>query len=651
MTDEQILEILETWSDEFNVADIIASFFRWLGFGIAKGIAGLAAELEDLAKKIYTLLPELIADTEVGNFINEAKPLLTVLLGLSIMAAGYIIIVKKDGKANVLQNFLILFVVITVMPLMSGKVATLTMGASQGIFGITEQGSAAAYDVIDDNIADLYMLMEEDRLTSSEKDHDRILKSKDKNVISPDKMSVASIKIKSTLDYDENNFGYYDKLTKREIDVSPSGQPYLVKLNGGIFDATHDYYYRYHVNWFVMLTSLIAMFITLGLTCIRLAKMLWEIIMDMFIAPFVAVTDVATGQRIKELLRNFLSLFAVMGIISVIIGVYNLGMRILSTWQSTGKIGGVVYLVLLISLAILTIDGPSIIQRIYGIDAGGKGPLAMLSGLYYGSRMAKEAAKAPVKMAATGVALGKKGYNTVSDLKKKATKEKQKSEQIDHDSVSSPSAPATGGKGKTTYSSNKAVAKDEPLHSRETARNTARSAPTSRSNRKPEPEPKTMAASAVGLGAASALSQNGSKQNPFAHHSSSDANTKTPLSSGRTQAKGSTKGRDVASGNSSQSLRSISLRKGSVSSPKVNGVKFSANSGKMPTLSSIKNKPLTSNKQMASRNDTYQTTDNRIISSLRSKDGFEGGSQQNIVQQKAKPERNVKSFGQRRTLK
>ena len=148
MTDEQILEILETWSDEFNVADIIASFFRWLGFGIAKGIAGLAAELEDLAKKIYTLLPELIADTEVGNFINEAKPLLTVLLGLSIMAAGYIIIVKKDGKANVLQNFLILFVVITVMPLMSGKVATLTMGASQGIFGITEQGSAAAYDVI-----------------------------------------------------------------------------------------------------------------------------------------------------------------------------------------------------------------------------------------------------------------------------------------------------------------------------------------------------------------------------------------------------------------------------------------------------------------------------------------------------------------------
>ncbi len=426
MTDQQIIDILNTWQTEFAVADILTSFLRRLGFLVATGIANLAADLENLAKTMYALFPDLIADAGISEFITESKPLLTVLLALAIMATGYIIIVKKEGKSNVLQSFLIIFLVLTVMPMMSGKVAQLTSGSAAGIFNIAEEGSCAAYDIIDDNVIDLFMLMEEDLITSSEAAREKILKSSNKNVISPTKASVSRVKAASTLDYDENSFGDYDKLVKNELDVSASGREYLTKMNGGIFDASHDYYYRYHINWLVMLTSLIAMFVTLLLTSIRLAKMLWEITLSLFLAPFVAVTDVATGQRIKELLRNILSLCAVMGIISVILGVYNMGMSILSGWQSTGKIGCIVYLVLLVSLASITIEGPDIVQRIYGISAGGKGPLSMLSGVYYASRIAKEVAKVPIKagkmgVKATkkGVSLGKKGYNHVAALKNK----------------------------------------------------------------------------------------------------------------------------------------------------------------------------------------------------------------------------------------
>lgn len=652
MTDEQILEILETWADEFSVANLFISFVRTVAFGLAKWIAGLAADLEAAVKKIYTLLPTLIEDTKLGEFIDDATPLLTVLLGLSIMAAGYIVIVKKDGKSNILQNFLILFVVLTMMPLLSGKVATLTMGASDGIFNITEEGSAAAYDVIDDNVVDLYLLMDEDMLTGSKKEHDKIIKSKNKNVISPTKASIDLLKINSTLDYDENNFGSYDKLTKREIDVSTTGKSYLVKMNGGIFDVSHDYYYRYYVNWFPMLTSLIAMFITLCLTSIRLAKMLWEIVMAMFVVPFVAVTDVVTGQRTKELLRNLLSLFAVMGIISVIFGVYNIGMGILSSWQATGQVGNILYLVLVISLSCLTIDGPNVIQRIYGIDAGGRGAISMLSGLYYGSRMAKEAAKAPVKAAAGGVALGKKGYKSLSSLKNKAANAKQKSEPLDRqkkskDIGSSSSMQAAGGvkdKSAATAGSNKAGTKDEHLNSREPVKNAARSSSTAEKTSNLEQGLKAASSSSSGgLGKASGSAKNGSTQKTF------DAHNRTH--SGRSQSKGLSIGSSAAA-NSSKSLRSLSDRRGPVSSPKLNSIKPAAGGVKMPALSALRNKPLAANQKTMTNKDTYQTTDNRIISSLRSKDGFEGGGQQNIVQQKeTKPGRNLKNFGQHRTLK
>jgi|GEM_PF-5511410 len=153
--------------------------------------------------------------------------------------------------------------------------------------------------------------------------------------------------------------------------------------------------------------SLRAMFVTLLLTCVRLAKMIWEIILNLIFAPFVAVTDLASGQRIKELLRNLLSLFAIMGLISVILGAYNLCMKLLSYLFQTDAINSFLYLLLLIGLASITIEGPSILQRIYGIDAGGRGPLGMLQSVYYGVRLGKDVGRASAKTAALGASLAK----------------------------------------------------------------------------------------------------------------------------------------------------------------------------------------------------------------------------------------------------
>lgn len=624
MTDQQIIDILNTWQIEFAVADILTSFLRRLGFLVAKGIASLAAELENLAKTMYALFPDLIADMGLSEFIAEAKPLLTVLLALAIMATGYIIIVKKEGKSNVLQSFLIIFLVLSVMPMMSTKLATLTSGSAEGIFNITEEGSCAAYDIIDDNVIDLYMLMEEDLITSSESEHEKIIKSGSKNVISPTKASVSRVKAASTLDYDENSFGDYDKLVKNELDISASGSEYLTKMNGGIFDASHDYYYRYHINWLVMLTSLIAMFVTLLLTSIRLAKMLWEITLSMFIAPFVAVTDVTTGQRIKELLRNILSLCAVMGIISVILGVYNMGMSILSGWQSSGKIGSVVYLVLLVSLASITIEGPDIVQRIYGISAGGKGPLSMLSGIYYGSRMAKEAAKAPIKAGKAGIkatkkgiSLGKKGYNHVKELKSKDAIASGNEKQ------SSSSTAATGSK---TGSGMKSNHTDETLNANIKTVNNTSSSSDIRDHRN--------------------LSSDGKKSSGISSNVMHE------------------KQHSPANNGSSKNERVQLLSNGQqVKSPKVSQIKASPKTNE--SLQNAANKPI---KPLASKNikNAEQGNDNRIISSLKSKGVMNQQNGQNLSKEPEVKNENLresrsdsgkinthstKNFGRNRTLK
>lgn len=640
MTDQQIIDILNTWQTEFAVADILTSFLRRLGFLIAKGIASLAAELENLAKTMYALFPDLIADMGLSEFIAEVKPLLTVLLALAIMATGYIIIVKKEGKSNVLQSFLIIFLVLSVMPMMSTKLATLTSGSAEGIFNITEEGSCAAYDIIDDNVIDLYMLMEEDLITSSESEHEKIIKSGSKNVISPTKASVSRVKAASTLDYDENSFGDYDKLVKNELDISASGSEYLTKMNGGIFDASHDYYYRYHINWLVMLTSLIAMFVTLLLTSIRLAKMLWEITLSMFIAPFVAVTDVTTGQRIKELLRNILSLCAVMGIISVILGVYNMGMSILSSWQSSGKIGSIVYLVLLISLASITIEGPDIVQRIYGISAGGKGPLSMLSGIYYGSRMAKEAAKAPIKAGKAGIkatkkgiSLSKKGYDHVKELKSK-------------DAIAS-------GSGKQSSSSNKDA--KESGSGKQSSSSAAATGSKTGSGMKSNHTDETLNANIKTVNNTSSSSDIRDHRNL-----SSDGKKSSGISSNVMHEKQHSPANNGSSKNERVQLLSNGQQ---VKSPKVSQIKASPKTNE--SLQNAANKPI---KPLASKNikNAEQGNDNRIISSLKAKGVMNQQNAQNLSKEPEVKNENLresrsdigkinthstKNFGRNRTLK
>ena len=663
MSEKDILDILENWSEEFEVVDILASGARNIGFKLAKAMADITAELEGAARQIYSLLSVLITDSKLGDTITAFKPLLVILLSLSIMLTGYLLIFKKEGKSNLLQSVMIVFLVLTVMPLTASKVADLTSASSQTIFGVMEGGSAAAYDIIDDNIVDLYMLMDDDLLTKSAAEREHVLKGR-KNAFSGTKKSIGLVKINSKLDYDENDYAEYQSLTQKRVDVDASGKTYLVKLNGGIWNVTHNYYYRYHVNWLPMLTSLVAMFLTLLLTCIRLAKMIWEIILNMFVAPFVAVTDVATGQRTKELLRNLLSMFAVMGLISVIIGTYNLGMSLLSSLYATGKINMVLHLILLVALATLTIEGPSILQRIYGVDAGGRGPLGMLSNLYYGTRLAKGGAQAVAGTAAGAFKTGKKAAERGKDFyqKQKAKKtggytginaELQKQQSAGD--LHSESKTAAAGSSDAHTGSGQAE-REKTLRAQEASQSVqgekTRSVKPETSPISAKPGSRSLAEKTAGSAGSGRTTQTGiGAGSPQVRIDAGMGNTKSlqraagPKTSGIGAASSQTRSLTRAAGQAGHTVRS----------PKVSGIRRNAEQGNL-TVKNIRQKenhaPTHAAHGRAGQSREYQNTDNRIIRSIREKEALAANRQPEeklLVQTSAQDK--TKNFGRRRTLK
>ena len=676
MSEKDILDILENWSEEFEVVDILASGARNIGFKLAKAMADITAELEGAARQIYSLLSVLITDSKLGDTITAFKPLLVILLSLSIMLTGYLLIFKKEGKSNLLQSVMIVFLVLTVMPLTASKVADLTSASSQTIFGVMEGGSAAAYDIIDDNIVDLYMLMDDDLLTKSAAEREHVLKGR-KNAFSGTKKSIELIRISSKLDYDENDYAEYQTLTQKQVDVDASGKTYLVKLNGGIWNVTHNYYYRYHVNWLPMMTSLVAMFLTLLLTCIRLAKMIWEIILNMFVAPFVAVTDVATGQRTKEILRNLLSMFAVMGLISVIIGTYNLGMSLLSNLYATGKINMVLHLLLLVALAVLTIEGPSILQRIYGVDAGGRGPLGMLSNLYYGTRLAKGGAQAVAGTAAGAFKTGKKAAEKGKDFyQKQKAKKSGGYTGINAELQKQQSAGESRGESKTAaagssdaHTGSDQAEREKMLRAREASQSNQKDSLAAEKGRtrsvqgekprsvKPETSPisakpgsRSLAEKTAGSAGIGRTTQTGISAGSPQPHMSKNAGT------GNTKSLQRAAGPKTSGIGAASSLTRAAGQAGhTVRSPKVSGIRRNAEQGNL-TVKNIRQKenhaPTHAAHGRAGQSREYQNTDNRIIRSIREKEALAANRQPEeklLVQTSAQDK--TKNFGRRRTLK
>ena len=165
---------------------------------------------------------------------------------------------------------------------------------------------------------------------------------------------------------------------------------------------------------------------------IRAAKIVIDLAGAMIYKPFIAVTDITTGQRIKEAIKDIIAHFAAMFVLAAFMVIYFVAF----TWINSSNLSRVPQLGMHIALVWAILAGPHNIERIIGVDAGFSGVwktvLAAKSGAdiargfgSMASRAGKGAASAAGK-AAKGVgtaAVGKEGLNKMSKKAKDAAKE------------------------------------------------------------------------------------------------------------------------------------------------------------------------------------------------------------------------------------
>ncbi|MEH7241115.1 hypothetical protein V7131_07965, partial [Bacillus sp. JJ269] len=195
------------------------------------------------------------------------------------------------------------------------------------------------------------------------------------------------------------------KLLKNKRVMDGMGVASLAELKDGWFDFFPEKYYRWHWNFWNIFFTLLITGLTLLLVSIKLARLFYELSFNYLLANILAPADVANGQKLKAVLSNILNIFIATIMIFLSLKLYLIGTAFLHD-----KLNGVPYLIALAAFSMAVLDGPAVVERLFGIDIGLKSSWGMLvGGFALGKGIGSLANSKPMKSLGNRIGKGAKG--------------------------------------------------------------------------------------------------------------------------------------------------------------------------------------------------------------------------------------------------
>lgn len=411
--DPEVLKTLTENAAYFDQAGIISDAFRTILWTIVKALRSALNGFDNMLESIYDLLGFATSE-QVQDFLsrNHIMPLIFIFLAFGLIYLGYSMITGKvDQKTNVFRNFLLMVIILTCMPVFISSMTDITMGAVHAVRGTYDQETGVIGDeVLSESVTDLkFMANSGFNFTLGKQ-----------NGIEPDK--ICRIDVNEVVNPEDSDIGGQKDVFSQYVTEGYDGEETLKAIDyGGWLDIFPKLYYRFHLDWATIFITYLSLFIVIAFTCYKIARVILEIAVHQFLACLFGVTDLTSGQRTREVLRSLVSLYAVVFLTTVILKFYFLGVAFFKAQLSAGAIGKPVYVLFLIAAMLFVVDGPNIIERTLGVDAGIKSGYQLLMGGAQVGRIAMGAAALPVAAGRLGrnAAIGDPYRNTGYDAEGK----------------------------------------------------------------------------------------------------------------------------------------------------------------------------------------------------------------------------------------
>ena len=180
------------------------------------------------------------------------------------------------------------------------------------------------------------------------------------------------------LDPTTNTMYYFYKLNDGDIDI-PGKDLHL--------DFLEEYIYAYKYDFIMGLLLTVVTIISLFFAGFRVVALMFDLVFNQIIAPIVFATDLQGSGRTKKMIENIFSSYLVFIIILVLVKLY-LEINLWAIQNLTDTKDIFIKLIILVGTAKCVIDGPDIIVKLLGVDAGVKSGAAAMLGIQSGLRFA-----------------------------------------------------------------------------------------------------------------------------------------------------------------------------------------------------------------------------------------------------------------------
>ncbi|UOQ94052.1 hypothetical protein MUO14_03525 [Halobacillus shinanisalinarum] len=392
MSDEELLEKLLQFSEVLHTNNIFSSGLRIMGWGIILFLKMIVDSLEGMVDSVLTLT-NFFRSEPVKSFLETIQPVLYILLAFSLAIIGLRLIFNKEkNRAEIPMNIFISIMTISLLTFGMGKVDEFT-GDAIDVAQVDTESFTTSDRVMMKYITDIAVYDETGWETSDiEKRHH----------VSPDNIDKISINETITREFEKANGEQLSsegkEILMNKVGLESNGEEGLVELGkSSLFDFLPEHYYRWDVEWFTAIVTLGVMAFTMVLISIKVAKLCFELGFNHIVALIMAYADISTGQRLKAIIKNIGSIFASLIMIFLSLRVY-----MYYTTFIGDHLDGIAYLIALVAGSLAVIDGPNIVQKLFGIDAGLKNAWHVAMGGYLASKTIGPPAKKAVGAVASG---------------------------------------------------------------------------------------------------------------------------------------------------------------------------------------------------------------------------------------------------------
>ncbi|MGT4665681.1 pLS20_p028 family conjugation system transmembrane protein [Enterococcus hirae] len=374
MSNEQLLKLLNHYSDYLTQGNIGWDFLRPIAMKIAEGGAWVLDGLYGVMENLLKLL-NIFDNPAFNELMHKIDPLKGFLLLMAVVGFFILLMFNKVNGATQAPLNLFLILCLTLMaPTLWSTASTMTQEVVKAV-NTVEQSPGES--IILENTTDLLAMAEEGwNLKKGENlnhyKHAKQIDMKEK-IDEPDDVKNGEV-FKKKIKTDS-------KGKDSVVDIEqPSG--FAAWLMSEFFSPN---YYRNKVRFFNIYLTELVMIVALAITSFKFAIIIAKMYGDYVLLVKGGLADFMGMQRVKAVFSELVGSFALLVYVPILFQIY----IVATVYIKSMNFDFFTYIIAMAGAAWALIDGPNGFQRVTGIDAGLKGTAGVMMAAFSGSKLVR----------------------------------------------------------------------------------------------------------------------------------------------------------------------------------------------------------------------------------------------------------------------